>query len=163
MPLAGLQHVADLHDADSALCFGNVVFPLLRAVVREHVFQLLGGDEEDIVRKDLFYVIVLDGHVFFGFPKHLIYGAHHIFKRIQRAVLPGNDLFPVPLIHVDGVDIVGDLIPADGAHVRIKPFALPEAVFFQRVALPFGKGLHHLRFIFILFPDPEGNGPLHAV
>ena len=35
----------------------------------------------------------------------------------------------VPLIHIDGVDIICLLVPADGAHVGVKPFAMGKAVF----------------------------------
>ena len=61
------------------------------------------------------------------------------------------------------MDVVRDLIPADGAHIRIEPLSFAEAVFFQCIALPFGQGLHHLRFIFVLLLNAEGNRPLDAV
>ena len=55
-----------------------------------------------------------------------------MYKRqeiLHIAVLFQDDFFPVPLIHVDGVDIVGVLIPADGAHVSIETLADVEDVY----------------------------------
>jgi hypothetical protein len=60
------------------------------------------------------------------------------------------------------MDVVGDLIPADGHHIGIKTFSHAEAVFLQGVALPFGQGLNY-------FTGPagleniEGYGTLDAV
>ena len=70
--LAGFQHIADLHDADSALCFGDEIFTLLGRVVREHVCKLLGGDEENLTGQNLFDVIILDRHVHFRFAQRLV-------------------------------------------------------------------------------------------
>ena len=163
MPFAGFQRIADLHDADSAFGLGNIVFPFLWRIVREHGFQLLGGNKENIVGKDFFYVIVLDGHELFRFAQYLIYNAHDILQRVKAAFLFGYDFFPVPLIHVDGVDIVRNLIPAYGAHISIEAFAGLEAVFFQREAFPFGQRLYDLGFVIILFLDAESYGTLNPV
>ena len=60
------------------------------------------------------------------------------------------------------MDVVGDLIPADGHHIGIQTFSCAETVFFQGVALPFGQGLDY-------FTGPagleniEGYGTLDAV
>ena len=61
------------------------------------------------------------------------------------------------------MDIVCILIPADGVHIGIYAFSDAKAVFFQGIALPFGKGVDYLRMLFILLPDPEGDRTLIAV
>ena len=61
------------------------------------------------------------------------------------------------------MNVVRDLVPADGAHIRIEAFAFAETVFLQRVALPFCQGLHHLGLVFILLLDTKGNRPFDAV
>ena len=70
--LAVFELIADLHDADSALCFGDEIFTLLGRVVREHVCKLLGGDEENLTGQNLFDVIILDRHVHFRFAQRLV-------------------------------------------------------------------------------------------
>ena len=78
MGLAVPQGPANLHDADRALGLGYVVLPLLGRIVREHLLQLACGDEEDVVGKNLFYIIIVDGHVLLRLAQHLVYGAHYI-------------------------------------------------------------------------------------
>ena len=43
-------------------------------------------------------------------------------------VFPGNDLFPVPLVYIDGVDVVQILIPANGVHIGIQAVADAEII-----------------------------------
>ena len=92
MAFSGFHDITDLHDADSAFGLGYIIFSFLGSVVREHILQLLCGYEEDIMRKDFLYVIVLDGHKLFCFPKHLVYNTHHILQRVQSAFFFGNNL-----------------------------------------------------------------------
>ena len=72
MTLAGCQFIADLHQADGALFFGDVIFPLLWCGVGIHVFEFLGCDKENFLRQDLGYVVILDRHIFFGFAEYTI-------------------------------------------------------------------------------------------
>ena len=73
-----------------------------------------------------------------------------------------DDLFPVPLIHIDGVEVVQLLVAADGVHVAVQALAHPEAVVLQGLALPLGQRLHHLCFGAAVL-DVEGDLPLDAV
>ena len=58
-----------------------------------------------------------------------------------------DDLFPVPLVHIDGVQIVQNVLVApDGVHVGIQPLSGIEVIAIQRHALPLGQRLHDLRF-----------------
>ena len=78
MGKTGFQLSADLHDEDGTFQFGNLIFTFLGRTVRIPVFQLLGGDEEDIFRQDLFDVIIFDGHIFLGFFQGLIDFLDHL-------------------------------------------------------------------------------------
>ena len=56
-----------------------------------------------------------------------------------------DDLLPVPLVDVDGVEVVHLLVAADGVHVGEEALAGVELVALQRQPLPLGQRMHHLR------------------
>ena len=138
------QLVADLHDADGSLGPGDDVLPLLGGLFGEPGLQLLGGDEINIVGQDLFNIIIADRHVFLGLSEDPVDIAHDVLEGVQSAVLFADDLFPVPLVHIDRVDVVRYFIAPDRAHVGVESLADLEAVLFQGVALPLGQRLDDL-------------------
>ena len=164
MGLAALQRSTDLHQESGAVFLDEGVLALLRGQVRVQVFQFLGGDKGH-VRGVQGQVLQLGEHgveVHLGGADRRHDGAHDIFQIGFVAVLFADDLFPVPLVHVDGVEVVQLLIAADGVHVAVQTFAHPEAVVLQGFALPLGQRLHHLRFGAAVL-DVEGDLPLDAV
>ena len=87
---------------------------------------------------------------------------HRRLEVIHGAFLGGDNLFPVPLVHIDRVDIIQFLIPTDGVHIGIQSLAGLKAVAEKRQALPLGQRMDDLR----LPPDIrhiKGDGALHAV
>ena len=88
--------------------------------------------------------------------------AHHVFQVGLVAVLHCDDLFPVPLIHIDRVEVIQLLVPADSVHVAVQTLAHAEAVVLQRLTLPFCQRLHHLCLGAAVL-DVKGNLALHAV
>ena len=79
-----------------------------------------------------------------------------LFQIVCVSVFLADDLFPVPLVDVDGVEIVEFLVSADGVHVGVKSFSDPEAVIPERHALPLGEGLDDLRLCSSVL-DVEGD------
>ena len=73
-----------------------------------------------------------------------------------------HDPLPVPLVHENGVDVVGDLIAPDGVHIGIEAFADGKAVGLQRLSLPLGQGVDDLHLA-AGFEHIEGNGTFHPV
>ena len=63
--------------------------------------------------------------------------ADHILQVFEGAVLLANDLLPVPLVNVDGVQVIEGFVSADGIHVTYETLAHVEVVASERVALPF--------------------------
>ena len=61
------------------------------------------------------------------------------------------------------MNVVGDLIAADGTHVGVQTLADGEAVFLQSKALPFRQRLNHLGLAALLLQYIEGNRTLYAV
>ena len=113
--------------------------------------------------QNLVYVIVLDRHVLFRFAKRLVDRLYRLFQIVQTAFLAGNDFLPVPLVHIDGVDVVRRLVPADGAHVGVESFPVGKTVFAQSHAFPFREGVHDLCGGVVLLLDAEGDRAFHAV
>ena len=162
MGLTVCQLVADLHQADGAFLAADQVLALLGSLVRIEGFQLGGCDKEDIMRKDLLNVVVADRHVFLGLAKDSVDILDDRLEGLHGAVLFGDDLFPVPLVHVDGVDVVGVLVAADRHHVGVQAFTYAESVFSQRVALPFGQGMDDFCHLAGFF-DVKRDRALHAI
>ena len=52
---------------------------------------------------------------------------------VSKGMTPAD---PVPLVHIDGVEVVQLLVPADGVHVAVQALAHAEAVVLQGLALP---------------------------
>ena len=164
MGLAALQRGTDLHQEGGAVLLHEGILALLRGQVRVLVLQLLGGDE-DHVGGVQGQVLQLREH---GVQVHLSGadgrhdGAHHALQVGLIAVLLPDDLFPVPLVHIDGVEVVQVLVPADGVHITVQALAHPEAVILEGLALPLCQRLDHLCFNAAVF-HIEGDFPLDAV
>ena len=54
--------------------------------------------------------------------------------------------FPVPLIHVDGMQIVQLFVRADGVHIGVNAVTSFNFVVGQGEAFPFGQGMHDFGF-----------------
>ena len=89
-------------------------------------------------------------------------GLYNELQVVQIPILPGDDLLPVPLVHIDGVDIVQLLIPTDGVHIGVQAVANGEMVSLQSQALPLGQGVHHLG-ILAYSGNIKADRPLIAV
>ena len=147
MRLAARELVADLHDTHGAFLAADQILALLGGLVGIHCFQLVSRDEEDVVRKDLFNVIVADRHVLLSLSEDAVDAAYDILKRVHIALISGDDLLPVPLVDVDGVDVVRHFVAADRHHVGVEPFTDAEAVFAEGVSLPFGERVDDFRHL----------------
>ena len=61
----------------------------------------------------------------------------------------GDDLFPVPLVDIDGVQVVEILIAADRVHIGVDAMSRLDAVLTERHSLPFCKRLYDFHFQFV--------------
>ena len=89
-------------------------------------------------------------------------GADGLLQEVDIAILAGDDLFPVPLIHVDGMEVVHFLVTADGVHIGEQTLAHVEFIALQRQTFPLGQRMHHLT-VGGHIGDIEGNRAFHAV
>ena len=161
--LAAFQFAADADDDGGGMLFDEGVLSLLAGESGVEVLQLLGGDEGHVpvqIQLDL-GVHAFDGReggadgvddVRDG-PLQLVNGPH----------IGGDDLLPIPLVHIDGVQGVRLLVPADGVHVGPQARVGLEAVFAQGLALPLGQGMDHLGALDTgNAGNIKGNGALDA-
>ena len=163
MPRSVRKPVPDTDHEYRALFPGDRVLAFARGLVGIAVQQFLRRDEEDLLREDLFNIIILDRHEFFGLLDRLIDAPDGLLQRFDRALLLGDDAFPVPLIDVDRMDVVGRFVAPDRVHVRVKPLVQRKSVLPERHALPFGERLHDFHRALVLLLDAEPDRPFDAV
>ena len=163
MLLAGLQLAANLHEEHGMVLGADSVLPLLGRLVGPAVLKLLRGDE-------IHLPVQLDpqageGHVqcLAGLTHGGNDGPDGGLQISLIPLLPGDNLLPVPLVHIDGMDVVQILlVPADGVHVGVETLAHMEAVALQCKALPLGKRVDHLT-VLSHTGNIELDGAFHAV
>ena len=88
---------------------------------------------------------------------------YHVLEMTHCALLIGYHRFPVPLVHVERVQIVQFFIGAYSVHVGIDAVARFNLVFSQREPLPLGQRVHHFGFGVAQVEDGERHGALGAV
>ena len=165
MGLAGAQRRADADDKGGAMLLQIGVFPLLGRHLRVSILQLLGGDKADLpLQLGQDGKLGIDGlHGILGVADGADDVHHRQLQIVQVPVLRQDHLFPVPLIHIDRVQVIQlVLIPADGVHIGVQALAGVEAIAFQRQTLPLGQRLHHLCPP-VGAEDVKGHWPLDAV
>ena len=162
--LAGAQLAADAGEEGDGVLLHKGVLPLLGGHSGVEVLQLLGGDEGHLGGQLRQYAqLGEDGaQEVLGVGQSPHNGLHGGMEVTQVPVLLSDDLFPVPLVHIGGVEVVQVLVPADGVHVGVEALAHLELVALQSQALPLGQGVDHLGGAFHAV-DVEGHGALHAV
>ena len=160
--LAAFERRAYLHQKNGAVALRYGVLPLFRRIIRELVLQFLGRDEGDFLRKKRFYTGKASAELELGLLERLINVFHSYLERMEVPLLRIYYFFPVPLVHIDGVERVEVLVPADCVHIGVKPGSALKAVFLERKAFPLGKGLHHLD-VLMYFENVEAYRALDAV
>ncbi|CDC71191.1 unknown [Oscillibacter sp. CAG:155] len=162
MGLTRSELLANLHQEHGVMLPADRSLPLVGGQVREPVFQLLRGDEVDFPVRD-------KGENREGIPQcssGVADGTHNVPHGVLKiphvAVGRVNMFFPVPLIHVNGVEVVHLFIPADGVHIGIKAGAGLELITLEGQTLPLGQRVYHLP-LGAHIGDVEGDRALHTV
>ena len=71
-------------------------------------------------------------------------GTDNEFQVFQITIFLGYDLFPVPLIHIDGVNIIQGFIPAYGVHICVQSIADGKIIALQSQTFPFSQRVDDL-------------------
>src|SRR5699024_7433778 len=159
---AAFQLIADLHDTGAAMCLSKFIFALFRRQMRILILKFLRSDERDLFFDDWFKILKYLAQLLLCLLQRLHDLFHRLLQMLERAVFRADDLLPVPLIDIDRVQIVDDLISADGIHISIDAFIYLEAIAFERHALPFGQRVHDLHITFDI-TDIKGDRTLYAI
>ena len=101
-------------------------------------------NEEYIFRQHRFDLRELDIQFILSDLYGLIYPANGLLKIIQTPLLTAYHLFPVPLVDIDGMDVIQFLFRSEGIHIRIDSPALRHVHLRQLHPLPLGKRVNHL-------------------
>ena len=155
--------VADLHQEHTSMLLCDQVLPLLGSAVRIQILQFLGGDEENVLGKVLYRFWIFVPHLVLHVLDDLEYLTDRVHQGIQAALLLCDHTFPVPLVHITGVQVIQLLIPADCVHVGVKAFTGFKAVLLKGHTFPFGKGVDNLQGLAGKTQHIKVHGPLRAV
>ena len=143
MRLAIRQRSAYADDEDGSIALGSFILTLLRSEIGIEVEELLGVDERDFFRKpgcDM-------GEALIDISLHRLQGAVDLADRIleivEGSVFFTYGLFPVPLVYVEGMEVVEILKRADGVHVGVEAIAGRYVVGSEFHPFPFCEGMHH--------------------
>ncbi len=143
------------------LCDG--VLPLLGTKAGIALQELFGRYEEYLFRqhgrnlRELYVELVL--RYFHG----LVDAADGLVQEGFVPFLRQHHLFPVPLVHIDGMDVVQVFVGPKGVHIRIDAAAGNDSQLGQLETLPLGQGVHHLGGSLVHALDREPHRALHSV
>ena len=88
---------------------------------------------------------------------------HDILQESQRTVFPVNHSLPVPLVHIQRVQVIQLLVRAYRVHICIDAIARLYLILCQRESLPLGQRVHHLSLGIAQILDGEGDGTFHTI
>ena len=135
------QRVADAYDENGTVLPRDEVFALLWRAVGIEAAQFLGMDEVELFGQagDNLRVALIN-HVLRAYHGGIDL-ADSAGEEADVAILRAYGLFPVPLVHVEGVEVAQFLIGTDGVHVGVYAIAGRNVVFGEGEAFPFGEGV----------------------
>ena len=137
--LSVAQRAADASDEHGVVFPRDEPFALFRTLVRIEPAKLLRMDEIHVrCEKWLDGRILLAHHVFCA-PHGCIDFLHDAFQELQVALFRRDDTFPVPLVHVERMQVAQRLVGADGVHVRVDAVAGTDVIVGQGHPFPFGE------------------------
>ena len=142
--LTGTKRTADLQDAGGRMLLHKGIFSAVAVQFGIQILQLLGSHKGDLPAELGMQLGIAHLQPVIGIANRRNDGTNDELQIIEIPVFPGDDLLPVPLVYIDGMDIIQILVPADGIHVGIEAVSHAETVALQGQPLPLGQGMHHL-------------------
>ena len=162
--LSGAQLAANPNQEGGGMLLHKGVLPLLGRFVGIEILQLLGGDKGDFRGQNRQNGQLGENGVeeALGLGQGPHNGPDRPPQIVQIPVLFGDNLLPVPLVHIGGVEAVQLLVPPDGVHIGIQALARVELIALEGQALPLGQGVNHHGGIPHAV-NVKGDGALHPV
>src|ERR1035437_1023359 len=87
-------------------------------------------------------------------------------QKLQVSLIFGDNLFPVPLIHIGAMIMIEEIVSAHSTHISIQSFANIKSELFQCHPFPFGFCLYNLGFdgmLVIIVLNVELDGSTRAI
>ena len=138
------QIPADTYYEHRLVAPDNLGFPLLGTQIRVQLLQFFGMDEENIIRQDRLYLRKFHENLVLGHFYRLIYPPHGGFQERNIPVFPVDDLFPVPLVHINGVNVIEVFVRPEGVHIGVYSPARADTHFGEFQPFPLRKRMHDL-------------------
>ena len=134
------------------------MFAFLRREVRIHLQQLFRVDELDVVRKERFYLRIHFAHHVFGASHGRIDACHDLLEERHGALFRSDGALPVPLVHIQRVEVAQLLVGTNGVHVGIDTIPRTDVIVGQGQSFPFSQGVNHFRLGIVQVLDWESHG-----
>ncbi len=157
------QFATDTLHKDGSILFANGILTLLRSLVRVHVHQILRMHKVNLLRQERFDFWIMLTSQELGTKDSCINATDHIFQESDRTVFLLDDSLPVPLIDIEGMQVVQFLVSADGIHVCIDSIAWLDGILRQSQSFPLGERMHDLCLRLPQLLDRKGDRTFHAV
>ena len=131
MLFAVRQFATDTDDKHGTIFLADSILALLRCLVRIELQQVLCMDKSNLLWQERLQLrISLTGEILRA-ADGSINTLHHILQISHRTLLACDDGLPVPLVHIQRVQIVQLLVSTNSIHVRIDAIARLYLVFGQ--------------------------------
>ena len=158
----GKRH-ADSDDEDCPVLLGKLLLPLHRCEVGIKLAGLLRVDEGYLLGQFLCACGIVFGNKECGSLDCLIDFSDNRLEEIEIPLPVRHHALPVPLVDVDGMDVVDLIVRTDGVHVGVKSRSGSESVVRQCHALPLCKALNDFHGGLPHIAHVETHRPLDAV
>ena len=161
--LAVAQLAADADDEHGSVFLRDGMFAFFRCEVGVALHEFFGVDEVDALGQEGLDLRIHFAYHVFGASHGRVDACHDLLEEVHGALFGGDGAFPVPLVHVEGVQVAQLLVGADGIHVSVDAVAGLNAVFGQGEAFPLGQRVYHFGLRVAQILDGEGYGAFHSV
>mgnify|MGYP003303917133 CR=1 FL=1 len=157
------KFATDADDEHGPVLLANQVLALLGGLVGVHLHEFLAMYEVYLLGQVRMQLGISLADVELGTQYGVVDTAHDVLQEIDVALFGRHGALPVPLVNIEGMEVVQFLVGTYGIHVGDDAIAGFHLVFRQGDALPLGQGVHHLCHSLAHVLYGEGNGALYAV
>ncbi len=160
--LSVAEVASDTDDEDGSIGSADGILALLWSEVGVHLEEFFGVDEMDVIGKEWLNLRIAFAYEVFGALYGVVDAAHHGLQITYIPVFGLHDALPIPLIDIEGMDVVKFFIATDGIHVGVESIAWLDVVLSEHDPFPLGKGMHYFRHLIIHILDREMYGTFHS-
>ena len=161
--LAVRELTPDTDNKDRPILLRHTVLTLLGGQGRVFPGQLFGVEEGNLLGQNRRNVRIAFVGVGLDFAQDTVYRADNLLQEGQVTLLGAHGTLPVPLVHVQRVEVVQLFVGADGVHVGIEAVARGNAVFGQFEPFPLGQRVDHFGTCLTHILNGESHGPFGSV